>query len=303
MTLLWEWRHCILVVCAWWQCRPQHDGMDIRNYFKGDDGTSPPKPPPPPPKSPPRPTILELPDFLFISAASGVKRSRSTVAENVDDIDHSDNFDSNLHRVLSPLEVRVMPTTKPQNEKPATEKSSNENTLGNTNTTKRRKSKANKDDGFYFTDDLDDRLAHKEKQKKDKEEEIEGKNKKRKSLKSSKDSDKFSEQPKPLNNSTSNKPSPIPSVSHTTPPAVTTTKTPPPKPQPASPTLKLPQNVAHTRPIKKIDSPTVSIPPKKVVVDLELEEKITDKMESVQLWQNKCSELRKQVYLSFRRIS
>lgn len=264
--------------------------MDIRSYFKGDDTTPKPPPPPPPPKSPPRPTILELPDFLFVSAASGVKRSRSTVPENVDDVDKSDHFNSNLHRVLSPLEVRVMPpTTKPANEITPT----------NNTTTKRKKSKSNKNDGFYFSDDLDDKLAmfaaHKEKLKRDKEE-VET-NKKKKPLKYSKEFEKL--ELKTNSSSNNNKASHIPLNNQTTPPATT----PPKPPQPVSPIPLIPPILPvppKQSPIKSFPSPSNPKPkenpaPKKVVVDLELEDKIQQKMDVVQLWQTKCSDLRKQL--------
>lgn len=85
--------------------------MDIRTYFKGDNNA--PLAPPIPPKSPPKPPVFELPE-LFISASNGVKRSRSTVAESIDDIVHEHAFVGNVHRVLSPLEVRVVQNTEPK---------------------------------------------------------------------------------------------------------------------------------------------------------------------------------------------
>lgn len=196
--------------------------------------------------------------------------------ENVDDVDTTDNFDYHARRVLSPLEVRAIPTIpKPANE--------NTHSTTNTTTTKRKKSKSTKDDGFFFSDDMDEKLAmfaaHKEKLKKQKEAETNTNNKNK--LKPAKEPEKTAEQTTTPINSKNNKPLVKPTT------LVPTPITPPPK---ATPQPSFYQAVPST-------APPISRPKKKV--DVELENKIRDKMAAVQLWQTKCGELRKQVYLLF----
>lgn len=248
--------------------------MDIRSYFKGD--TSPPSKITAP-KSPPRPTILELPE-LFISsagAAAGVKRSLSTVIENVEDIERVDDHhvDYGVHKVLSHLEVRV-PTTGNKPNPP----------------TRKKRTKATRyQDDLTFAEDLDEHLHKPFLPDPPIDQNNTKLKKKTPNFKNNTDLQQQEHITSPSKQQTKTH-----TNSNTTNTNSHTNTTPNTQPKPAQ-TNATNTNI-HAPPIKP--KPPAQPPAKKAtktLSDPELEIKIQEKMESVQMWQDKCTELRGQL--------
>jgi hypothetical protein len=294
--------------------------MDLRAYFKGDTPANN--------HTPPKTHILELPD-LFISSSSGVKRSRSTVHENIDDQEEvSGGHEPTLvHKILSPLEVRMVSKSKD---------------IGNSTESRGRKRASDEDDDGFFSDDMEEMfLANKEPSKKSQGRRKLVETKKVKEgvlqtetkIKIGEHSIQVFDQSNVTTHTHTTKltnparqtfsvhtthPAPYP-VPHSTPHSSSTSSTPysvlqsshnktppqPPRAQRAHSTL---QPIPHTSPqTTNATSNPHNTPPhphtnqhkttKNVTIsnETELECKIEEQMETVHMWQNKCNALRKQV--------